>query len=274
MSFFKSITKTFKNISLLKITILLLVLLIVCSVMEINIMPNTIEGLNTDSQIMKNFIHRYVNLLEEDVKGMCTMEVPSTRNVSENTLQQNMVLYLNTTNPEWRDNVCFDNIKQNLYPDFTEEEWEAYIDVAFEDILTSGPRGCAYLNYLKFGLEEKGVQTNADLEDRDIREMGGDSSMGSWEYLMKNVFFSDSSVEDSFRYWLDVKNQEYKQKCTGYEFFHRDHNDDINEEITRIRDWWGENGHPSMDFDSDGIIDIRDLLIELMDSHAHVTGRP
>ena len=275
MFFFKSIVKTLKNVSPLKIAVLLLVLLIICSVMNINIMPKTIEGLDGNSEPMKHFIHRYINLLEKDVVTMCSMPTPSFSDVSTNTVLENMVLYLNTANSNWKNNVCIDSFEDQdsfVHNITSEEEWTTFLDVSFEDILTSEPRGCVYLNILRLELENRGIQSIADidaLDDDTIREMGGNSSMGSWAHLMENIIFSDNSVEDSFRYWLN--NEVYQQKCTGYESYHRDHNETIDDEIIRIEEWWGDD-HPSMDLNRDGLIGVIDLLQELTGDHPHIGG--
>lgn len=49
MKLIKSLTNSLKKISLLKVAIILLALLMICSLMNIRIMPQTIEGFETNS---------------------------------------------------------------------------------------------------------------------------------------------------------------------------------------------------------------------------------
>ena len=274
MSLFKSLTKSLKNLSPLKIAILLLALLVICSMMNINIIPQTIEGFSNDSDIMKHFIHRYINLLEEDVVSLCES---TSQNRPSNPILNDYITYLDTTNPEWRNNVCFETFEgqdqsEILHNITSREEWRTFLDVYFEDILTSRPRGCVYLNQLKFKLEERGLQNNNDidaLDDDTIRDMGGNETAGSWTSLMESYVFGNDTVEDSFGYWLN--NDIYEEKCDGYDSFHREHGD-LDEEIIRIEEWWGRSDHSAMDLNNDGTINVRDLLLELREEHEHVGG--
>lgn len=273
MSIFKYITKTFK-LSLLKVAIFLLALLIICSLMNINLLPNSVEGFSNDSIEMKNFIHQYINLLEGDVVSLCES---SSDGSTGNSILDNYITYLDSIIPTWRDNVCFETFSNQDQPEIlhnitSENEWRTFLDVYFEDILTSQPRGCAYLNELKLELENIGINNNEDVDelfnggDR-IREMGGNGTMGSWSYLMELLVFANNDKPDSFQHWL--MNSVYTDKCDGYDSFHREHSD-IDEEIIRIEEWWGDSDHSAMDLDNNGIIDVEDLLIELKDNHDHV----
>ena len=274
MILIKSLTKSLKNISLLKMAIILLALLMICSLMDINIIPKSVEGFSNDSDTMKHFIHRYINLLEEDVVSLCES---TSQNRPSNPILNDYITYLDATNPGWRNNVCFETFEgqdqsEILHNITSREEWRTFLDVYFEDILTSRPRGCVYLNEIKAELEEIGVQNNNDvdaLDDDTIREMGGNSTMGSWTSLFENYVFGNDTVEDSFNYWL--KNDVYGQKCDGYDSFHREHGY-LDEEIIRIEEWWGSTNHPSMDINNDLTINVRDLLLELREDHDHVGG--
>lgn len=274
MSIFKSITKSLKRLSPLKIAILLLALLVICSMMNINIIPQIVEGFSKDSDTMKHFIHRYINLLEGDVVSLCES---TAQNRPSNPILNDYITYLDTTNPEWRNNVCFETFEGQdqsgiLHNITSREDWRTFLDVYFEDILTSRPRGCVYLNELKLVLEERGVQNNNDvdaLDDDAIRTMGGQGVMGSWTTLMESYVFGNDTVEDSFKYWLN--NDIYGEKCDGYDSYHREHGE-LDGEIIRIEEWWGSSNHSSMDINSDGIINIGDLLLELREDHDHVGG--
>lgn len=274
MSLFKSLTKSLKKISPLKIAILLLALLVICSMMNINIIPKSIEGFSNDSDTMKHFIHKYINLLEGDVVSLCES---TSQNRPSNPILNDYIAYLDTANPAWRNNVCFETFKgqdqsEILHNITSREEWMTFLDVYFEDILTSKPRGCVYLNGLKFKLEERGVQNNNDvdaLDDDTIRGMGGTDTLGSWTSLMVSYVFGNDTVEDSFMYWLN--NNIYGEKCDGYDSYHRDHGE-LDGEIIRIEEWWGSQNHPAMDINNDGTINVRDLLLELREDHDHVGG--
>lgn len=274
MSIFKSITKSLKRLSPLKIAILLLALLVICSMMNLNIIPQSVEGFSNDSDIMKHFIHRYINLLEEDVVSLCES---TSQNRPSNPILNDNITYLDAMNPTWRNNVCFETFEgqdqsEILHNITSRKEWRTFLDVYFEDILTSRPRGCVYLTQLKFVLEDRGVQNNNDvdaLDDDAIRTMGGTAVPGSWTTLMESYVFGNDTTEDSFKYWLN--NDIYGEKCDGYDSFHREHGD-LDEEIIRIEEWWGSSNHSSMDINSDDIINISDLLLELRGDHDHVGG--
>ena len=165
MSIFKSLTKSLKILSPLKIAILLLALLVLCSMMNINIIPQIVEGFSK-GDTMKHFIHRYINLLEGDIVSFWQS---TNQNRPSNPILNDYVTYLDTTNPEWRNNVCFETFvdqdqSEILHNITSREEWRTFLDVYFEDILTSKPRGCVYLNELKIELEERGIQNNNDID--------------------------------------------------------------------------------------------------------------
>jgi len=238
MKLIKSLTNSLKKISLLKVAIILLALLMICSLMNIRLMPQTIEGFETNSPEMKAFLQKYIIILRDKLLEYCR----NTGGGSQTEARDRGSRYFSNlialeggrgdTDHEQAEEYAIQNpIELLLYEiwNYENDGWinlcgatfgaagqgitaESVIGEYLVAIFTTPRRNGqvnsgGYIEYLHSAVVTAGFNRdnieNLTMDDINRLEFTSTNIYSSLGVLIEQIIFKDDTTVNSFRYWFD-----------------------------------------------------------------------